>query len=203
MPEHLYELLLKVYTGGRKIITLSDLSKTLFSEQLFNSFKDAVFPNKCFSCDSFFHKKENLSYLENEEVCSNPYTNFYNLMSPFLCSDCIKEFAPFTVPFCTRCGFVFKSREGENHLCEKCIRKEPYCRYVRSAGIYGKSFMDIIHKYKYGGKTRLADPFGKLLFYGYLKYFKDTGHDFIIPIPLHKTKLRSRGFNQAHLIVKN
>jgi ComF family protein len=61
--------------------------------------------------------------------------------------------------------------------------------------------MDTIHQFKYNEKTRLAGPLGRLLFAAYTRYFSENSFDVIIPVPLHLSKLRSRGFNQALLLL--
>lgn len=60
--------------------------------------------------------------------------------------------------------------------------------------------MNLIHHYKYERWTRLLDPLKKVL-HSYLDNLSAGGFDFkkfiIVPIPLHKNREQSRGFNQA------
>jgi ComF family protein len=49
-------------------------------------------------------------------------------------------------------------------------------------------------------KTALADPLGRLIV-KYLEHNLDMKHiDIIIPVPLHESRYRQRGFNQAELL---
>ena len=49
----------------------------------------------------------------------------------------------------------------------------------------------------------LAKVFELLLFKAFLTYYAKDTIDLIMPVPLHKTKLRKRGFNQAFILVRN
>jgi ComF family protein len=59
-----------------------------------------------------------------------------------------------------------------------------------------------IHRYKYGAGTHLAAPLGRLLWYALHAYFQPTDIDLVVPVPLHHHRMRSRGFNQSALLVR-
>ncbi len=123
-------------------------------------------------------------------------------MVPFLCPDCRKEFSAIHSPICSQCGRMFKSRTGIDHQCEDCIKKKKYTYRIRSAGIYAGALMFVVHALKYHGKLQLTRPLGKLLFYAYVQYYDINTADLIIPIPLHISRLKQRGFNQAGMLLK-
>jgi ComF family protein len=124
-------------------------------------------------------------------------------MAPVLCPECRLAFSPAAPPFCTACGMVFKSREGENHTCGTCLDAPGHFSAARAAGIYDQSLMTLVHCLKYKGKLQLVRPFSRLLLDAFCRYWQVAYFDLIIPVPLHKKKLQSRGFNQAHLLVKD
>ena len=65
-------------------------------------------------------------------------------------------------------------------------------------------FEKIIHHLKYSGMKDLGVFLGEHLA-GYVKLEieeQKENYDFIIPVPLHKTKVRERGYNQSEYIVK-
>lgn len=69
----------------------------------------------------------------------------------------------------------------------------------------GDDFSSIIYQLKYGGMKRLGVYLGRLLGIELEKYLEEkkiSDFDFIIPIPLFKTKLRERGYNQSDFICK-
>lgn len=98
---------------------------------------------------------------------------------------------------------MFKSREGENHVCGDCLTSPKMFRKARAAGIYDLAFKSVIHRFKYSGKTQLARPLGTLLFNAFAESWDKNSIDIILPVPLHIKRLRKRGFNQAYLLVKD
>lgn len=166
---------------------------------------NALFPSRCLTCGRMFSQaggnpQEDMSgaefYKETVEGA------FYRVMSPFLCSGCRLGFTPIDPPFCTRCGRLFQATGAENHLCGDCIKEEKSYHSARSAGVYNGSIMALIHAFKYTGRIQLARPFSTLLYAAYLQYYGDNRFDLGLPVPLHHSKLRQRGFNQSALILR-
>jgi len=62
---------------------------------------------------------------------------------------------------------------------------------------------DAIPLFKYRAKLSVVNIFEKMMFEKFLVHFSDSKIDLIIPIPLHKSKLRQRQFNQAYLLVRH
>jgi ComF family protein len=128
---------------------------------------------------------------------------FHRLMGPYLCRACVEQFAPVKSPLCETCGFMFKSREGEDHVCEACIRSKRLFGIARSSGVYDKALMTVIHAFKYGEKVQLSHPLSIILLATFLQYWKHRFIDLIIPVPLNKKRFRKRGFNQAYLLIRD
>ena len=193
-----------------------------------NTFKKALFPTRCLVCRSFFHSGQHnicdlkpgttnadssniaQKFIEKIDLTS-AHDNYYldnipkvfdKLMAPFLCPSCTSGFFPVESPKCSRCGMVFKSRQGEDHLCGECLDSPKRFQIARSAGIYKYTLMAVIHCFKYKGKTQLARPLGTLLFTAFINLWDKMSIDLIVPVPLHVKKLRMRGFNPSFLLVK-
>jgi ComF family protein len=190
------------------------------------AFKQAIFPMRCLVCGSFFHPEQhrsgdlgtwvpgaNSSIISRgvieKTVLSTDYSLdktpkvFEKLMFPFLCPTCLSEFLPVESPKCSRCGIVFISRQGEDHVCGECIASQKRFQIARSAGVYKYTLMAVIHCLKYKEKIQLARPLGALLFAAFLRFWDKKSVDVIVPVPLHAKKLRMRGFNPSFLLVKN
>ena len=61
-----------------------------------------------------------------------------------------------------------------------------------------EEIMKLIHKMKYYGKSDIAFELGVILGEKMIEEFSIFhGFDFIIPVPVHKTRLRERGYNQS------
>jgi ComF family protein len=98
---------------------------------------------------------------------------------------------------------VFKSREGADRICGACLKAPKRFGIARAAVIYERSFMVLIHCLKYKGKIQLARPLGILLFATFIKYWPINRIDLILPVPLHIKRLRTRGFNQSFLLLRD
>ncbi len=69
----------------------------------------------------------------------------------------------------------------------------------------GDEFSKLIYGLKYGGMKRLGAWLGRLFGNELEKYSRENNlseFDLIIPVPLFKTKLRERGYNQSDFICK-
>jgi len=178
-----------------------------FVSRIISCVKAAVFPDKCLCCRSFFNFDGNRPLFNdcNKAAGGNflEYNHFDMLMAQVLCPECRRAFSPVESPFCTACGMIFKSREGEDHMCGTCLDAPMYFSAARAAGIYDQSLMTLVHCFKYQGKLQLVRPLSRLLFHSFLRYWETDRFDMIMPVPLHKKKLRLRGFNQAHLLLKD
>ena len=167
--------------------------------------ENAVYPPKCLVCKAFFKQSRhnNLWDLLKEIKADSKLFSFNRLMSPFLCPACSAGFLEVESPFCLICGIMFKSREYKDHVCGRCIKSPKKFGMARAAGIYDNKLKPAVHSFKYNGKIQLAKPFGILLFLTFIKYWHNKKIDIIMPVPLHKKRLRVRGFNQAFLLVKD
>lgn len=115
-----------------------------------------------------------------------------------LCPKCNAGIRFITGSLCICCGMPFISQETSNHFCSRCIRKKKPFSRARSVAVYEGILMEAIHWFKYNGKTSLAKPLGQLL----TKGFSNPGYDLIVPVPLHRTRIKERGFNQALLLAR-
>lgn len=179
----------------------------MFLIRMAEIFKEAVFPSKCIACGSFFRfsGKNDSLYIKNSAPRSFEPEDitFEKVMAPFICADCLDGFLPAESPVCCVCGFVFKSREGEDHLCGKCIEFPKRFGKARAVGLYYRTFMEVIHSFKYKGKLQLAGPLETLLFSVLMRHWNINDFDLVVPVPLHVKRFRERGFNQAFVLVRN
>jgi ComF family protein len=75
--------------------------------------------------------------------------------------------------------------------------KEIYFDTARSLAAHDGVWAQVVHNFKYNRRTDLAAPLGELLS---KKVFRE--YDLIVPVPLHKNRLRERGYNQSALLAK-
>jgi len=199
-------------------------AKNIFP-RIINSFSIAFFPSQCMVCGTSSHsncsqrlslpkkKFKDKNYPSWDDVkdfherdigsCLNGDFKFARLFSSCLCPSCLALYVPVESPVCTKCGIMFKSREGHDHLCEDCIKEPKRFEIARAPGIYDQSLKKAIHSFKYKGKIQMARPFGMFLFTFFNRFWDMKNIDLILPVPLHLKRLRARGFNQAYLLVRN
>ena len=161
---------------------------------LYQSFLDAIFPRKCLVCGAF----EGLQP-SDEGIASDPLAH---ITAPCFCASCRKDLRPIASPFCSKCGRPFVSREGDNHVCWECLVERRHFRRARAFGLYDGALMEAIHRLKYGRHTSLSRPLSALLREIFFQCWDVTTVDLLVPVPLHLKRLRQRGFNQAHLLIR-
>ncbi|MBC2709893.1 MAG: ComF family protein [Desulfosarcina sp.] len=180
------------------------LSRTMVPvavKRLLHCMGGALFPAKCVGCGRLFH--HNAGTPESINACIKAHaTGFAHAMAPHFCPNCRGQWTPVKSPLCFRCGLVFKSREGEDHLCGRCLDRPGAFTRARAAGIYADALQTAIHALKFKGKVGLAGPLGRLLYDTFQQYWLPNEIDMVAPIPLHRRRFRQRGFNQAYLLVK-
>lgn len=100
---------------------------------------------------------------------------------------------------CTRCGYGFPSTniQSATPLCGGCRRSLFLFDFARAYSPFEDPLKEIIHQFKYRSHASLAKPLAGLLLSVYQANLKELSADLIIPVPLHKSRERERGFNQA------
>jgi ComF family protein len=124
-------------------------------------------------------------------------------LSANLCPDCLSELITVESPLCICCGIPFKSREGQDHYCGGCITSGKNFGIARAPLVYDSIITEIIHCLKYRGKIQLARPLSELLLRAFLFFWDKDRIDLILPVPLHPSRMRMRGFNQAYLLIRS
>jgi ComF family protein len=119
-----------------------------------------------------------------------------------VCDACLTQMTPLPLPVCPYCGIPVSGAA----LCPACRydqyaqRPGPRITAMRAAGGYEEPLRSCIRALKYDGNTRLAEPLGLLLAQAYQRYALDA--DAMIPVPLHRERLKQRGYNHAALLAE-
>ncbi len=111
-----------------------------------------------------------------------------------LCAACRAEL-PYNHTACPRCGLPLPG-DLPALMCGHCLRHPP--RYARTLTLcrYTSPADHLIKQLKFHGKLAHARLLGELLA-AQLATRIETPPQRIIPVPLHRTRLRERGFNQS------
>jgi len=110
---------------------------------------------------------------------------------------------------CAVCGerlfspYALSGAAGEPR-CGLCRRIEPPFARAVAYGSYEAGLRELIHLLKYGGVRPAANVLGRMLAEAIAALQPEFHADSVIlvPVPLYRTRLRQRGFNQAELIAR-
>lgn len=78
-------------------------------------------------------------------------------------------------------------------MCGRCLAQPPHYDRTLAVFNYGFPLDKLLQAFKYAHRLSLAPFFGRLL----AEEAAGCSADLIAPLPLHRTRLRERGFNQA------
>jgi ComF family protein len=112
----------------------------------------------------------------------------------FLCPDCIKSLARIMPPLCPRCG-----RPQLNAvLCPVCVGWPTSIDGIRAPFKFDGAIRQAIHELKYNNLRAIAPLLGSWLA-DYLAA-SPLPAEVLVPVPLHRQRLRERGYNQSRLL---
>ena len=100
-----------------------------------------------------------------------------------------------------KCGKPLMKKEQE--YCRDCARHALEFDQGRSLWKHTGRVPHAIYQFKFHNRRYYAEIFAKELAERYGEWLQKKEIDVIIPVPLHSSKRRSRGFNQAELLAKN
>jgi ComF family protein len=115
---------------------------------------------------------------------------------------------PIAGGLCSVCGerlfssYAFAA-QGEAK-CGLCRRVEPPFARAAAYGSYESGLRELIHLLKFGGVRPAANVLGRMLAEAITTLEPEFSADAmaVVPVPLHCTRLRQRGFNQAELMAR-
>lgn len=110
------------------------------------------------------------------------------------CPDCWRKIEWLGDGGCGSCGLPLGATDIGH--CAACLAKPPIIGRTRAAVAYGDATRTLPLRLKYSRKVALARTMAR-----YMRPLVDvTGEPVLVPVPLHRSRLWSRGFNQAALI---
>ena len=153
-----------------------------------------LFPHRCCHCQRLYAPE-----VDNERAGPKPLGQ----LDRFLCRQCTHLLEFITSPLCEICGRPFETDHGVDHVCSRCESAAYGFEAARSAVTYASAMRRLVHLYKYQGYPQLARPLGGILWSALLSHWQADQFDLVIPVPLHRKRLRRRGFNQSALLLRH
>ena len=117
------------------------------------------------------------------------------------CPECLEKIHCIKSPLCPCCGRVYLKAANGDHHCGVCLAAPWHFTQARAIFLYEEPVKEVIHRFKYQGKTACLPSFASFArSLPHVAEMKDA--DWIVPVPLHQSRLRERGFNQALLLAR-
>jgi competence protein ComFC len=120
-----------------------------------------------------------------------------------LCDRCRETSTRIQAPFCRRCSRPFEGLIIGEFFCPNCEDHTPAFDCAVSNYQAKGVLRELIHRFKYGRQFYLRTVLVEFL----IEAMQDTriregpAHG-LVPVPLHPTRLRERGFNQADALAE-
>jgi ComF family protein len=147
---------------------------------------DWLYPPRCRACAGRIHGRD----------------------AEYFCPRCWEQIQLVCHPLCNRCGRPFPDAAGEDHTCAVCLARSPQFVAARAWACYPREELEehplrrVVQKFKYGRKVSLGKPLGQLMARGCREFLDGFQADLIVPVPLHRKRLRWRGFNQSLVLAR-
>jgi competence protein ComFC len=121
----------------------------------------------------------------------------------YLCEQCEAKAMRIVAPFCQKCSEPFEGAITSAFTCANCAHRAIYfdaaVAAYRGRGIVRQT----IHDFKYGRQVHLRHLVARWLCAAFDdERLNGRQFDIIVPVPLHPTRQRERGFNQATLLAE-
>ncbi len=136
---------------------------------------DLVYPRRCPVCDGLL-----------------PFGG------PLICNSCRGVPKPVREPRCRKCGKMLLSEARE--YCADCMSMRHSFDRAVSMFLYDSAMQASIYRYKYGNRREYADYYARCMASFLGPEIRSFRPEALVPVPLHRSKLKQRGFNQAELL---
>ncbi len=113
------------------------------------------------------------------------------------CHDCWQALDLLTGDGCALCNVPLGAAAGS--VCAPCLAEPPRHDGVRAAVAYGDIARTVALGLKYGRRTGLARTMAAVLH----RHLDHESAGILVPVPLHRWRLWTRGFNQSSVVARS
>lgn len=117
-----------------------------------------------------------------------------------ICPACLKQLSFVSSPACMKCGKEIGSRDQE--YCTDCIRRKKSFERGFALLNYDSRAAASMAAVKYHNKREYLDFYARAAALRFEKQFRQAGIQVIVPVPVHASRLKTRGFNQAAVLAE-
>lgn len=130
------------------------------------------------------------------------WTDFVSLLFPTLCQACGESLVTGEELICLNCRYNLPFTDF--HLKPDNMVAQQFWGKIHLEGAYamcyfakGGKMQHLMHHFKYKGIQKIGNLLGNIAGEQLLKSPVFKSADVVIPVPLHKSRLRKRGYNQS------
>ena len=145
------------------------------ARQFLHSLADLAFPRACVHC-------------RDKPGEDSPYR--------FLCEDCAAEIHFARPPACTTCGHPFFGILAGPRKCPHCTELDPVFEQGKTLFLAKGSARALLHELKYRNGLYVLDDLRRMAL-GQPHFLRFLAGARLVPVPLHRDKLRERSYNQS------
>ncbi len=137
---------------------------------------DLLYPRRCALCDGILSVHE-----------------------PFICAECASGLKFRKGCTCIKCG---RPADPGVTVCNECVKAGHVFDEGFAPFAYSGSIKESIMRFKYHDRPEYARFFAAAILYYGKERIRQWDPDAIVPVPVHRTRLAERGYNQSLLISK-
>jgi ComF family protein len=132
--------------------------------------------------------------------------DFFSLFFPRLCPGCAASLYKQENLICTRCLYHLPRtnfHQWRNNPVEMIFWGRVPVQYATAGFYFHKKgrFQKIVHNFKYRGCKELGEELGRIIGQD-LVHSSFSEVTMVVPVPLHPSKLKKRGYNQSEYIAR-
>lgn len=117
--------------------------------------------------------------------------------SDVLCRACVEALPYVGTPVCSRCGHP---TAFEAFVCDECKDTDFAFETARAPLRYEGVGKEIVHALKYRSYFPVVE---KVMAPLMVSMLEEKDFDFVVPVPMHSSRMRRRGFNQAEVMARS
>ena len=116
------------------------------------------------------------------------------------CAACWAALPAIPAAKCRFCALPW-SGDDPGFICGPCLTDPLPVDWTEAWGCYEGSLERVLHAFKFNRHDFFAGPLAELV-EAILRRRGDLDFDAIVPVPMHRAKVRRRGYNQAELLAR-
>lgn len=117
-----------------------------------------------------------------------------------ICEECRKEVKLIQEPRCKKCGKPVRYEEQE--YCYDCQKTTHLYEQGRSLWLHKPPVSQSVYQFKYGNRRVFAEYYAGQMAEQFSDLLRLWQIEVIVPVPIHKSKRKRRGYNQAEVLAK-